>query len=140
MPPAADAGVAGAGVDLMHLDRFRGLGRDLSDPFFRKTFTVRERELASGQEDPILLLAMAFAGKEAAFKCLGVDGNRVRLNEIEVLVDGAGRASVSFLGQLALAAAAKGIVRNHLQVAHDGDFVWALAVAERLILEQEGCV
>jgi len=61
----------------------------------------------------------------------------VRLNEIEVLLDGAGRAMVRFLGPLARVAAAKGIARTFLQATHAGDFVSALAVAERSSSEHE---
>jgi holo-[acyl-carrier protein] synthase len=131
IPPAPAAKVAGLGVDLLLLDRIRCLGGDLEDPFFRRTFTDRETRQASEHEDPSLMLAFAFAGKEAAFKCLGIDGNRVRLNEIEVLRQADGAYAVAFLGRLEAVATARGIVRTHLQLALEGPFVWALAVAER---------
>ncbi len=129
--PGSAMKVAGVGVDLLLLERFRCLGRDLDDPFYRKTFTEGERVQAGEHGDPVLMLAFSFAGKEAVFKCLGMDGNRVRLNEIEVLGNQAG-ASASLRGHLARQAWAKGIGGTHLQLWHEGAFIRALAVAERM--------
>lgn len=126
--PGSAIKVAGVGVDLLLLERFRCLGRDLDDPFYRKTFTEGERVQAGEHEDPVLMLAFSFAGKEAVFKSLGMDGNHVRLDEIEVL-GWAGDVSAALLGNLALQAAAKGVGRIHLQLWEDGAFIRALAVA-----------
>jgi len=131
IPPDLTVAVAGVGVDLLLLERFRCLGADLDDPFYRKTFTGLELQQASEHGDPVLMLALAFAGKEAAFKCLGMDGNRVRLQEIEILRDDRGGYGVTWLGRLGELAAGAGIGRTHLQVALEGPFVRALALAER---------
>jgi holo-[acyl-carrier protein] synthase len=123
--------VAGIGVDILDTARIRCLGKDLDDAFFRKTFTEREVEKARDQADPLLWLAMAFAGKEAVFKCLGMDGNRVRLNEIEIEPSCEEPASVRFLGKLDDLVVGQGIGITHLQVLRQDPFVLAFAIAER---------
>ena len=75
--------ISGIGVDILNISRLdRSLG--FNDPFVLKTFTAAEIDEAKKSRDSARFFASRFACKEAIFKCLKMDGNVVRLNEIEI--------------------------------------------------------
>lgn len=48
------------------------------DPFIRSNFSHEEWKAACASEDPAHVLAASFGAKEAVFKCLHLDDDRVR--------------------------------------------------------------
>ena len=106
------------------------------DPFIQKTFTHKEREEAGRSENRNQYFASRFAGKEAVFKSLKIDGNTVRLNEIEILHSPCGAPEATLSGELKRMADEKGILSVEVTLSKEEDFVIAYAMA--LCKESEG--
>ena len=64
------------------------------------TEILRERGVSRSAILRIARLACVFAAKEAVFKSLGLPGDHVRLDEIEILNDPNGRPVVTLHGDL----------------------------------------
>lgn len=123
--------IYGIGTDLLDITRITNLGTDYNDPFFLKTFTASEREQASGRPDPEVFFATRFAAKEAVFKCFGINGNRVRLDDIEISTDESGVPRVGLHGMLKNIADSEGIIKINLSLSWDGTCALAFAIAEK---------
>jgi phosphopantetheine--protein transferase-like protein len=122
--------VIGVGTDILKIERIRnGMGGD-SDAFLKKSFTSRERAQASERPDPALYYATRFAGKEAIFKCFGVGGDDVRLDDIEILGAGSGAPEVALFGRARDIARQKGISGLRVSLSYDGEYAVAFALAE----------
>jgi phosphopantetheine--protein transferase-like protein len=121
--------VIGIGTDILKIQRIRD-GLAGGESFLKKSFSEKERELARQRSDPALFFATRFAGKEAVFKCFGVDGGDIRLNEIEILEMDTGRPRVSLLGKILDIAAQKGIRNIHISLSYDSEYAVAFALAE----------
>ncbi len=120
--------VIGIGTDILKIERIRnGLG---GESFINKCFTEKEREQALTRSDPAEFFATRFAGKEAVFKCFGVEGGGIRLNEIEILGTDNGQPQVSLSGKVLEAATQKGIREIRISLSYDGEYAVAFAVAE----------
>ena len=131
--------VAGVGTDLLSIERIR---RAVEDPavdsaFLVRTFTERERAEARLRPDPVLYFATRFAGKEAVFKCLGLDGGWVRLDEIEILNAENGQPFVVLTGEFRRKAELNGIADIHISLSHDTDYALAFAVAQAADPQEE---
>ena len=131
--------VAGVGTDLLSIDRIRRAVEDpaVDSPFLVRTFTERERAEARLRPDPVLYFATRFAGKEAVFKCLGLDGGRVRLDEIEILNAENGQPFVVLTGEFRRKAELNGIADIHISLSHDTDYALAFAVAQAADPQEE---
>jgi phosphopantetheine--protein transferase-like protein len=121
--------VFGVGIDVMYRGRIYRPYLQPDDPFLRATYTEREREAASLRRDPSAFYETRFCCKEAVFKTLGISGEHVRFNEIEILSDENGRPIVTLLGTLAAQAAEKGIAEVLLSLSYDQDIAQAIAIA-----------
>ncbi len=127
------AEVIGIGVDVVDVDRFRGvLARRprLAD----RVFTPAERTYAARQADPTRRLAARFAAKEAVLKAMGVGLGACALGDIEVVRDGAGRPSVALHDTAADLAARFGVGGWHLSLSHSDLVATATAVAVRTVV------
>lgn len=122
--------VFGIGTDIFKKSRLIKFDGANPDPFYLKVFTCEELSQARLRSDSDNYLASRFAGKEAVFKCFGIDGNRVRLNEIEILTSDFGIPVVSLSGSLKMIASQIGIERIHISLSYDEDSFVAVAVAE----------
>lgn len=114
--------IVGLGVDLVDIARFsESLART---PGLRdRLFTEAERGLSDRS------LAARFAAKEAVAKALGAPGGLVWL-DVEVGRADDGRPLLSVRGSVHEAAQARGVVRWHLSLAHDGGLATATVLAE----------
>lgn len=121
--------VVGIGTDFLKIQRIRD-GLPGGESFLNKSFTEKERELARERSDPALFFATRFAGKEAVFKCFGVDGGDIRFNEIEILEAKTGQPQVSLSGKVLDIAAQKGIRNIHISLSNDSEYAVAFALAE----------
>lgn len=121
--------VVGIGTDILKIQRIRD-GLAGGESFLKKSFTEQERAQARERSDPALFFATRFAGKEAVFKSLGVDGGDIRLNEIEILGTDTGQPRVSLLGKVLDIAAQKGIRNIRVSLSYDGEYAVAFALAE----------
>jgi phosphopantetheine--protein transferase-like protein len=122
--------VIGIGTDILSVQRIRnGLGSG-GGAFVRKSFTEKEREEALTRADPALFFATRFAGKEAVFKCLGVDGAGIHLNEIEILGADTGQPLVTLAGNVLDIASKKGIREIRVSLSYENEYAVAFALAE----------
>lgn len=122
--------VLGIGTDILQIQRIRDILEGDSDSFVNKGFTIKEREQASDRPDPVSYFAMRFAGKEAVFKCFGIDGSGIRLHEIEILGAEMGQPQVTLFGKFSEIAAKKGVKNILISLSHDTDYAVAFAIAQ----------
>ena len=121
--------IHGIGTDILAVARMGDAASD--EVFVRKTFTEAERAEAAGRDNPNMYYCTRFSGKEAVFKALGMDPNRARLNEIEILADEFGAPHVTLHGRMADFAAGAGISCVHVSLSWETDYAVAFAVAEK---------
>ena len=121
--------VVGIGTDILKIQRIRD-GLAGGESFLNKSFTEKEREEARKRSDPVWFFATRFAGKEAVFKCLGVDGGDIRLNEIEILKMDTGQPQVFLSGNVLDIAEQKGVRNVRVSLSYDSEYAVAFALAE----------
>src|SRR5213080_2697936 len=120
--------ILGVGIDVVPVERFaESLSRtpSLAD----RLFTAAEQVTASGAPRTAESLAARFAAKEALAKSLGAGGG-MEWTDAEVLVDDAGRPSLSITGTVQARASALGVTRLHVSLSHDGGIASATVIAE----------
>jgi holo-[acyl-carrier protein] synthase len=122
--------IVGVGTDILNMQRIRGVIHDTDDSFVRKTFTMKEREQAAEHPDPVSYFAGRFAGKEAVFKCFGIDGGDIRLDEIEILGAETGKPMVFLSGKVQEIADSMGIRNIQVSLSNDTDYAVAFALAQ----------
>jgi holo-[acyl-carrier protein] synthase len=123
--------IVGVGTDLLLIERIRAYYKDCKPYLLQKVFSSRELAESERRPDAILYYATRFAGKEAVFKCFGInDGSKIRLNEIEILNSETGQPRVTLHGQTAEVAKAIGIQRICISLSYDTDYATAYAIAE----------
>ena len=124
--------VAGLGVDLARIERFRRLLNDHKEAVLERLFTPGEQAYALKKVDPAPFLAARFAAKEAFLKALGLGLRQgVSWREIEVVKDQAGKPMLELQGKTAQIFAARGGGHLHLSLSHDGDYAVASVVLEQ---------
>ncbi len=119
--------IMGLGVDLVEIDRVRGLLDRYGDSFRRRCFTDHEWEYASRFRDPSVRLAARFAGKEAVMKSLGTGWRHLRWADIEIT--GGGRPRVVLTGRAAERAEVLGVTEVLVTITHAGDQAVVMAIA-----------
>ena len=126
------ARVAGLGVDLARIERFRRLLNEQKDAVLERLFTSGEKAYALKKVDPAPFLAARFAAKEAFMKALGTGlRHGVSWREIEVVKDPAGKPMLELRGKTAQIFEERGGGALHLSLSHDGDYAVASVVLER---------
>lgn len=122
--------ILGIGTDIIEMRRIRNMYRITDDPFVKKTYSDKEQEEAKGWSEPALYFASRFAGKEAVFKSLGIDGANIRLNEIEILGSEPGRLKITLSGYAGKVAGKKGIKEVLISLSYDNEYAVAFAIAQ----------
>lgn len=122
--------VIGIGTDILKIQRIRDSLRSGEDSLVRKSFTAEEQRQARKRFDPVLFYATRFAGKEAVFKCFGINGDGIRLNEIEILESDSGQPRVSLFGNIRDMATVRGIEKIQISLSYDTEYAVAFAIAE----------
>lgn len=123
--------IAGVGVDLIELDRFKAAMKRQGAPLLEKLFTPAERRYCEGKWNRIAHYAARFAAKEAVLKALGTGwSGGIRWTDVEVLREGIGAVAVRLTGQAKKVAARLRIRRVHLNITHAEKYAAAVAVAE----------
>ena len=118
--------IHGIGTDLLKIDHIATiLNTNSEDPFFQSTFTKEEQILINSRPNPLYSYATRFAGKEAVFKSLGIGGNDIRLNDIEILELENGQPCVTLLGRAKEIADKKGISQVLISLSYDTDYAIA---------------
>ena len=122
--------IRGIGIDIFDMSRMEPLIGDLSDPFFKATFTEAEIQKSLEKSDKLKYLCERFSAKEATIKCLYTDLEGVSLKDMEVLNDDYGRPFVNINGALKGKIAELGIKSIHISISQEGNLVIAMAISE----------
>lgn len=119
--------IYGVGTDILSLERLSRI-LESGGSFEQKVYTPRELALIRSRPEPLCCYATRFAGKEAVFKALRLDGN-TRWTEIEVLSEPDGAPCVHLHGAAARYAAAQGVAAVRLSLSYEDKYACAFAVA-----------
>jgi len=123
--------VAGIGVDLCRVERFRTFLREGKTGVIDRIFTEGEKGYSLPKKDPAPHLAARFAAKEAFLKALGLglrDG--ITWHDMDVVRDELGAPSFRITGRVAEIVRERNIDRIHLSYSHDGEYGVANVVLE----------
>ena len=124
--------ILGIGIDILNIQRMHDVleSDSNSGSFVNRVFTVKEREQTSNHPDPVAYFATRFAGKEAVFKCFGIDGSGIHLNEIEIRGGETEQPQVRLLGKFREIAEKKGVKDIQISLSYDTDYAVAFAIAQ----------
>jgi holo-[acyl-carrier protein] synthase len=114
--------IVGIGVDIVDLARF-AVSLERTPHLAERLFTPIERGAKPES------LAATFAAKEAVAKALGAPGG-LEWHDVELRHDDGGRPYLLVIGTVAASAAAKGVLRWHVSLSHDGGNAVAMVIAE----------
>jgi len=123
--------VAGIGIDLCRVERFRTFLREGKTRVVDRLFTEGEKVYSLPKKDPAPHLAARFAAKEAFLKALGLglrDG--IAWHDMDVVRDELGAPSIKISGKAAEVLRERSIGRIHLSYSHDGEYAVANVVLE----------
>jgi holo-[acyl-carrier protein] synthase len=120
--------IVGLGIDVVDVERF-ALTLERTEGLAQRLFTAAELVTGTGAARSATSLAARFAAKEAVAKALGGGGGML-WTDAEVVLDAAGRPSLTVSGTVAERAASLGVVRWHVSLAHDGGVATATVLAE----------
>ena len=110
------------GVDIIEIDRIRGVAERYGQRFLRRIYTDRESAYCKGRAPQ---LATRFAAKEAVMKALGTGTRGVRWRDIEVVRGAGGPPTIRLHGTALERARRLGI--EHLAVSLSHSQVYAVA-------------
>lgn len=121
--------ILGIGVDVVHVDR---IAHWLTVPGLpERYFDQAELSAAMGRgKTAALSLAARFAAKEAFGKALGSGLRGLKLSDIRVINDGAGKPAIELAGTALLKSRAAGCTAVHLSLTHERDNAIAMVVLE----------
>lgn len=120
----------GLGIDVVEVDRFRGLlarRPGLAD----RLFTAGEQAYAARQFDPAPSLAARFAAKEAAMKALGVGLGAFGFHDVEVVRQESGQPVLAVSGAAARLADEQGVGKWLVSLSHTSSVAEAVVAALR---------
>lgn len=121
--------IHGIGTDILNIKTIAPSVSNIEDPFVKKVYTKKELELIQSRDLPLFCYATRFAGKEAVFKSLGIHGDAIRLNEIEILETSFGQPNVILYGQAKYLAESMHIHTIMISLSYDTDYAVAYAIA-----------
>lgn len=121
--------VYGIGTDILKISNIAPCVSNLNDPFVRKIYTPAEVELITSRPIPLNSFATRFSGKEAVFKAMNLNGDAIRLNDIEILENENGQPTVTLYGNALRLAQEKGISHILISLSYDTDYSIAYAAA-----------
>jgi holo-[acyl-carrier protein] synthase len=125
--------IYGIGVDLVKVDRIKGVLERYGDRFLERVFTEREIAYCRGKAWAASALAMRFAAKEAFSKALGVGlrKNGIRWREVEVIPNPLGKPELYVSGRAAALCETAGIANIHLSLTDEDQRALAVVILER---------
>lgn len=123
--------ILGLGADLVAIARVDAMVRRYGDRFLERVFTPGERADCLARARPGAHLAARLAAKEAAMKALGTGwGQGVRWRDLAVRSEDRRAPTLQLEGMALRHAQALGIRRTLLSLSHDGQYAFAVVVAE----------
>jgi holo-[acyl-carrier protein] synthase len=121
--------VVGQGIDLIECQRVASVLRRHGRRFLDRLLTPAEQAYCNNHRNPIPRVAGRFAGKEAVLKMLGTGWRgKIAWTDIEITNDPAGQPQVRLSGQTAAVAAARGVCRILISIAHTPHYATASAI------------
>ncbi|MCX5867688.1 MAG: holo-ACP synthase [Proteobacteria bacterium] len=115
------------GVDLVEVERVRGLVEKWGDRFLHRVFSDNEIAYSFGHRDPWPHLAARFAAKEALIKALG---KVFTLRDVSVENDDSGRPVVHFTGSSEQMVRELGFKSLDISLSHTKKLAIAMVVIE----------
>lgn len=122
--------IRGVGLDIVEVERVRGVLDRHGDSFFDRVLTPGERAYCARFHDPAPSVAARFAAKEAVFKALGTGwSGGIRWTDVEVVRGETGPPRIELHGK---AQEVAGRSRIWLSITHEKTLAAAMAVLEEL--------
>jgi holo-[acyl-carrier protein] synthase len=126
------AGIVGIGIDVVSIERLRGVLDRYGTRFLERVLTADERAYCERHQDPVPQVASRFAAKEAVLKALGTGlAHGIRWQDLEVRREPQGPPHMHLSGRAAEEAASLAVGRIHLSLSHDHDTAVAMVILER---------
>jgi len=123
--------ILGTGVDVVEIERLRGVMDRLKVRFIFRVFTQEEQQFCLGHRDPVPHFAARFAAKEAFFKALGTGWARgVTWLDVEVRRERKDPPSMLLHGEAERLSASKGVQTVHLSLSHTDHMAVATVILE----------
>ena len=119
-------GLLGIGTDILSVQRMRHC---IDSPaFVSRTFTETEIGLGTSRADLGSYYAKVFAGKEAVFKCFGLEADSLgSWKDVEIVDDSAMQPNVRLHGRMAAIAETRGVRDVLISLSYDTDYATAFA-------------
>ncbi|MBA2481287.1 MAG: holo-ACP synthase [Planctomycetes bacterium] len=123
--------IVGLGLDLIGVERIRGVHARQGRRFLDRVYTADEQRYCLGFRDPAERLAARWAAKEACMKALGTGwAQGVSFTDIAVTTDGSGAPGLLLTGGAGQRAESLGVVRQLLTLSHSDGIAAAVVVLE----------
>lgn len=121
--------ILGIGTDIVQVARIQGSLDRFGEAFARRVLNRTELEGFLGDRRPAHYLAKRFAAKEAAVKALGT-GLRggVKLSDIAVVHNEAGRPGLVYNGRIGSLLRERGVAESHLSLTDERDYAVAFVI------------
>ena len=113
------------GVDIIEIERVRGVLAHHGDRFLQRVFTEQEIQQCRGKA---LKIAGRFAAKEAISKALGTGMHGISWRELEIVQLSTGRPSVRLYGNASMRARELGLSAFDVSISDLASFSIAVAV------------
>ena len=122
----------GLGVDLIELERVRGIYERHGERFLGRVYADPERARTREMRDPTSFLAGRFAAKEAVLKVLGTGlSGGIRWLDVIIVREPSGAPRVYLSGKAFVRASSMGLGRILLSISHGRDLAMAQALGFR---------
>lgn len=117
----AGANKLAVGNDIIYLPNFK---QSLTPEFIARVYTQEELQYCRQFDEPVLRYASTWAAKEAVYKAIKQIDDTIKLwwPDIEILRNKPQGKPTASITKLTLP------LQITLSIAHDGDYVWAVAV------------
>ncbi len=123
--------ILGTGVDIVSVDRVRGILQRQKTRFIERVFTIGEQEYCNTHRDPAPHYAVRFAAKEALLKALGTGwSGGIRWIDVEVHREEGKAPVIRIHGQASQIAARMQVRAIHVSLSHSGENAVATIVLE----------
>ena len=123
--------IAGTGIDIVAIARFRDVLERQGDRFIQRVFTAAEQEYCGGRRDPVPHYAARFAAKEAFLKALGTGwAGGIRWQDVEILREPGAAPMVRVHGLAATIAEERGVRVMQVSLSHSDEAAVATVLLE----------
>lgn len=123
--------IYGVGVDIIEIERVRGVLKRKGERFLKRVYTNRERELCRKKIDPSQELSAYFCAKEAFLKALGTGkSERIRWKDVSVDKDPKGKPLLRISGIAREKLVERNISNIQLSLSHSDFYAVAVVILE----------